>query len=74
MVCIRPDIVAPGVNIISTYPGNNYATITGTAASAAYVAGAVSFYLQYTLVEGYYTQKSIHNNDKNFSSGRCKKK
>ncbi|MDB8798415.1 bifunctional germination protease/germinant receptor pseudoprotease CspBA [Romboutsia sp. 1001216sp1] len=56
---LRPDIIAPGVNIISTYPDNKYATITGTAASAAYVSGAVSFYLQYTLVEGYYKQKSF---------------
>ena len=56
---LRPDIVAPGVNIISTYPGNSYATITGTAVAAAHVTGAVALYFQYTLADRYYTQKSF---------------
>lgn len=57
----RPDIVAPGVNIISTYPGNNYATLTGTSASGAYLAGSVALYLQYTLVDNYYPLKGFTN-------------
>ncbi|MCU9812404.1 MULTISPECIES: S8 family peptidase [Paraclostridium] len=57
----RPDIVAPGVNIISTYPGNSYATITGTAASGAYLAGAVILYLQYAVVDNYYPLKGFTN-------------
>lgn len=56
---LRPAIVAPGVNIISTYPGNKYATITGTCAAAAHVAGAVALYFQYTLVDKYYPQKGF---------------
>ncbi|MDO7206453.1 S8 family serine peptidase [Paraclostridium bifermentans] len=57
----RPDIVAPGVNIISTYPGNTYATLTGTSASGAYLAGSVALYLQYTLVDNYYPLKGFTN-------------
>jgi subtilisin family serine protease len=56
---LRPDIVAPGVNIISTYPGNEYATMTGTAAATAHVTGAVALYFQYALVDKYYTQKAF---------------
>lgn len=57
----RPDIVAPGVDIISTYPGNNYATMTGTAASGAYLAGSIALYLQYTLADKYYPLKGFTN-------------
>nr|MCM0165349.1 S8 family peptidase [Paeniclostridium ghonii] len=57
----RPDIVAPGVNIISTYPGNDYATMTGTAASAAYLGGSIALYLQYALVDNYYPFKGFTN-------------
>ncbi|CEQ30407.1 subtilisin-like serine germination related protease [[Clostridium] sordellii] len=56
---LKPDIVAPGVNIISTYPGNTYATITGTAPAAAHVSGAIALYFQYTLVDKYYPQKAF---------------
>jgi hypothetical protein len=42
----KPHVVAPGVNIIAPYPGNTYATITGTAAAAAHVAGIAAMYLQ----------------------------
>lgn len=56
---LKPDVVAPGVNIISTYPGNKYATITGTSASGAYLAGSIALYLQYTLVDKYYPTKGF---------------
>jgi subtilisin family serine protease len=48
---IKPDLVAPGVNIISTFPGGSYNTITGTGASSSIVAGVVSLLLQYFLVD-----------------------
>ncbi|MEJ8554129.1 S8 family serine peptidase [Tepidibacter sp. Z1-5] len=49
---IKPDLVAPGVNIISTTPGGGYGTITGTSASGAHAAGAVALLLQWGIVEG----------------------
>ena len=51
---LKPDIVAPGVNIIAPFPGGGYATITGTAPAAAYTSGCVALLLQYTSVNGFY--------------------
>ena len=56
---LKPDIVAPGVNIISAYPGKTYATITGTAAAAAHVSGAAALYFQYTLVDRKYPDQAF---------------
>lgn len=56
---IKPDIVAPGVNIIAPYPGNTYGTITGTGPAAAHVSGAVAMFFQYTFVEGKYRNKAF---------------
>lgn len=56
---LKPAIVAPGVDIIAPYPGNKYATITGTAAAAAYTSGAVALYLQYTLVDRRYMNRGF---------------
>ncbi|SCH41408.1 Subtilisin DY [uncultured Clostridium sp.] len=56
---LKPDIIAPGVNIIGPYPGSRYATITGTAASASYTSGCVAMLLQYLLVEGNYPDKAF---------------
>lgn len=63
---LKPDIIAPGVNIIAPYPGNTYATITGTAAAAAHVSGAAAIYFQYTYVEGYYLNQAYLSNFKTF--------
>lgn len=48
---LKPDIVAPGVNIISTSPGGGYSTLTGSSAAGAHVSGAAALFLQYLLVE-----------------------
>ena len=37
MESLKPDIVAPGVNIIAPYPGGRYARLTGTAAAACLI-------------------------------------
>jgi subtilisin family serine protease len=38
---IKPDIVAPGVNILSALPGGNYGENSGTSMAGPHVAGAV---------------------------------
>lgn len=56
---LKPDIVAPGVNIIAPYPGGGYATITGTAASASYTSGCVALFYQYIIAENNYPNKAF---------------
>ena len=36
------DVVAPGVDIISTYPNNSYASLTGTSMATPYVSGSLA--------------------------------
>ncbi|MGL5694070.1 MAG: bifunctional germination protease/germinant receptor pseudoprotease CspBA, partial [Peptostreptococcaceae bacterium] len=56
---LKPDIIAPGVNIIAPYPGGVYAMITGTSPSASYTSGCVALFIQYILVDGNYPDKSF---------------
>ena len=39
-------IAAPGENLITTYPGNNYAGVSGTSFSAGLISGAVALFAQ----------------------------
>lgn len=43
---VKPEIVAPGVNITGTYPNNRYGTMTGTSVSAAFLSGISALLMQ----------------------------
>jgi hypothetical protein len=45
-VSIKPEVTAPGTQIFSTTPGNNYASFTGTSMACPHVSGAVAILRQ----------------------------
>ncbi len=49
---IKPDIIAPGVNIKAPQVGGGYTTFTGTGASAAVTTAAAALLFQWGLIEG----------------------
>lgn len=51
-------IAAPGENIITTYPGNNYAEVSGTSFSTPFVAGSVALLYQYLGQNGWDAMES----------------
>ncbi|GAA0711833.1 bile acid germinant receptor pseudoprotease CspC [Paraclostridium ghonii] len=44
---VKPDIIAPGVDIISTYKNNEYTTATGSGVSSSIVCGSLALIMQY---------------------------
>ncbi|MBQ4563894.1 MAG: S8 family serine peptidase, partial [Lachnospiraceae bacterium] len=49
---IKPDIAAPGVNIVSAEPGGGYAEFTGTSFAAPFVTGSVALMMEWGIVRG----------------------
>lgn len=66
---IKPDVVAPGVNIIAPYPKNTYATVTGSSAAGAHASGVIALYYQYIIVDGFYTNKGFMQKARTYMQG-----
>ncbi|MBC7961173.1 MAG: S8 family serine peptidase, partial [Vallitaleaceae bacterium] len=49
---LKPNLVAPGVNVIGPLPGNRYGAMTGTSVSAAITAGAAALMLEWGINYG----------------------
>lgn len=49
---VKPELVAPGVDIMSAAPGGGYTMRTGTSMAAPFVTGAASCLMQWGIVEG----------------------
>lgn len=50
---LKPDLVAPGVNVYGPLPNNKFGTMTGTSVSAAITGGAAALLLEWGIIFGY---------------------
>lgn len=49
---IKPELAAPGVNIITARAGGGYETVTGTSFAAPFVTGSAALMMQWGIVNG----------------------
>ena len=57
---IKPDIVAPGVDIIGPYINNNYAKATGTGVSSSLACGVMALIIEYINNQGTYASRALY--------------
>ncbi|XAM51178.1 hypothetical protein TVTCOM_12880 [Terrisporobacter vanillatitrophus] len=58
---IKPDIVASGVDVISTFLNNTYNTGTGSGISSSIVCGILALIMEYILKQTYLPRYSLYN-------------
>jgi subtilisin family serine protease len=58
---IKPDIAAPGVNILSPAPDHGFSLVTGSSAAAAHTAGVAAMLLEWGIVNGNYPKMSTQD-------------
>ncbi|TCK98464.1 subtilase family protein [Natranaerovirga hydrolytica] len=49
---IKPELVAPGVNVLGPLPNNEFGRMTGTSVASAHVAGAAALLLEWGILLG----------------------
>ncbi len=57
---IKPDIVAPGVDIISTYKNQSYNTGTGTGVSSSITSGVLALIIEFISQQGVYPKSTMY--------------
>jgi len=51
-IYVKPDLVAPAMNILSTRAGGGYDTFTGTSMAAPFVTGATALMMEWGIIRG----------------------
>lgn len=58
---VKPDIAAPGVNIVSPTLNGGFAEVTGTSAAVAHTAGVAAMLMEWGIVKGNYPKMSTQD-------------